>query len=242
MSDKNLIPIISKTSKRGNCLSCGEVCANLRRRYCSGECRKQMLWVLSLSKGLLSIFNTKYASFSFNNSQVILDILPVWSKDISRFMGKRMPGNKPADDLKNLILQSGSDWHDLIHNKNSRSYASLFLLNKASDKKLSTYSLRPNSKLRPKFSRAQKESIRLLDLEIDDLILGGHKSRIKSAYKKLAKVHHPDVGGDPEKFKKLNDAHQQMLLWAENPQFTSKKALIDCWSFDSSTNKWTPPL
>lgn len=242
MHDKNLIPIINKTSKRGKCLSCGDICNNLRRRYCSGECRKQMLWVLSLSKGLLSILNTRYATFSFSNSQVILDILPSWSKDISRFTEKRMPGNKPADDLKNLILQSGRDWHELIHNNKSRSFASLFLLNKTSDKRLPAETLKPDSRLRPKFSRREKESVKLLDLAIDDLILAGHKSRIKSAYKKLAKVHHPDVGGDPEKFKKLNDAHQQMLIWAENPQFTSKKALVDCWSFDSSTNKWTPPL
>lgn len=30
---------------------------------------------------------------------------------------------------------------------------------------------------------------------------------IKSAYRKLAKQHHPDLGGDPEKFKELNEAH-----------------------------------
>lgn len=30
---------------------------------------------------------------------------------------------------------------------------------------------------------------------------------IKSAYRKLAKKHHPDLGGDPEKFKELNEAH-----------------------------------
>jgi len=240
--DKSLAPAILKGLKRGRCLSCGDACGNLRKRYCSVECRKQMHWVLSLSKGLLSIFNTRYASFSFDKSHVILDILPVWSKDISRFMGKRIPGNKPAADLKNVILQSGSDWHGLIHNNNSRSYASLFLLKKNSDKKLPVKAMRPDIRPKPKFSKAQKESIKLLDLAVDDFIIGGHKSRIKSAYKKMAKVHHPDVGGDPEKFKKINDAHQQMLLWAENPQFTSKKALMDCWSFDSTTNKWTPPL
>jgi curved DNA-binding protein len=30
---------------------------------------------------------------------------------------------------------------------------------------------------------------------------------IKSAYRKLAKKYHPDLGGDPEKFKELNEAH-----------------------------------
>jgi hypothetical protein len=242
MPDKDLIQIIKKTSKRGICLSCGEDCLNLRKRYCSVECRKQMLWVLSLSKGLLNILNTRYASFSFNKNQVILDILPSWSKDISRFMGKRSPGKKPAEDLKSLILRSGTDWHEMIHNKTSRSYASLYLLKKTSDKKIPSETLKPDSKLRPKFSRKEKESLKLLNLEIDDLITGEQIPRIKSAYKRLAKVHHPDMGGDAEKFKRLNDAHQQMLIWAESPLFTSKKALFDCWSFDSSTNRWTPPL
>jgi hypothetical protein len=177
--DKSLIHTINKASNRGRCLSCGEVIVNLRRRYCSRECRKQMLWVLSLSKGLLSILSARYASFSFDNSRVILDILPTWSKDISRFERKRAPGKKPAEDLKHLILQSGSDWHDMIHNKNSRSYASLHILNKTSDKKLPSAALKPNNTLKPRFSKLERESIKLLDLVVEDLILGGHKSRIK---------------------------------------------------------------
>ena len=31
---------------------------------------------------------------------------------------------------------------------------------------------------------------------------------IKKAYKKLALKHHPDRGGDPEKFKEINTAHE----------------------------------
>lgn len=33
-------------------------------------------------------------------------------------------------------------------------------------------------------------------------------SEIKSAFKKMAKEHHPDLGGDPEKFKNINEAYQ----------------------------------
>lgn len=242
MSHKNSIQPVKKPARTGLCLSCGEPCENLRRRYCSRECRKQMLWVLSLSKGLLNIFNARYASFSFDSSRVILDILPAWSKDISRFIRKRAPGKRPAEDLKRLILESGSDWHTMIRNNNSRSYASLYLLKKNSDNRLSAEALKPDGRLRPRFTRKEKDAIKLLDLDADDLIIKGHMSLIKSAYKKMAKVHHPDMGGDAEKFKRLNEAHQQMLSWAEDPQFTSRKALIDCWSFDSSTNRWTPPL
>ena len=82
----------------------------------------------------------------------------------------------------------------------------------------------------------------MLQLKADELTSEGQILKVKSAYKKLAKIYHPDMGGDEEKFKKLNEAHQQMLLWAEDPRFTSRKTLIDCWFYDGSTNRWSPPL
>ena len=33
-------------------------------------------------------------------------------------------------------------------------------------------------------------------------------AEIRTAYKQLAKEHHPDKGGDPEKFKELSEAHE----------------------------------
>jgi len=201
-----------------------------------------MLWVLSLSKGLLKIFNARYAAFSFNHHLVILDILPIWSKSISRFIRKRANGNKPAEDLKNLVLASGEEWYQIIDKNHSKSYASLSLLNKNHNERLAPESIRPDSILRPRFSQDERKSLKILQLNLKELIADGQIMKIKSAYKKLAKIHHPDMGGDAEHFKKLNHAHQQMLLWAENPQFTSRKALCNCWSYDSSTNRWAPPL
>jgi len=212
------------------------------RRYCSSECRDQMLWVLSLSKGLLIAFNARYAAFSFDQNFVILDILPVWSQDISRFLYRRPGGKKPAEDLKNLILQSGNEWYRLVHNKTSKSYASLVILKKNHKKEINPKSIRPNKKLKPRLSRFERESLKLLELQIEELFSESHVAKIRSAYKRLAKVYHPDMGGDAEKFKKLNAAHQQMILWAENPHFTLRKALMDCWSYDGATNRWSPPL
>lgn len=242
MYRENKIQEIKKARNNGRCVSCGETNIKPRRRYCSDECRQYMLWVLSLSKGFLRIFNARYASFSFNNNHVILDILPAWSKDISRFTEKRTSGKRPADTLKDLILNSGSEWYEIIGNNNSQSYASLCLVKKSLDGTISPESIKPNSRIRPRFSKDEKESVKLLKLRIEELATEGQIPRIKSAYKKLAKVYHPDLGGDTEKFKRLNEAHQQMLIWARNPQFTSRKALFGCWSYDSSTNRWTPPL
>lgn len=242
MSKDNSIQSQTRPSKGAKCLACGVDHLKGGRRYCSKECRQQMLWVLSLSKGLLRIFNARYAAVSFNESNVILDVLPVWSKGISRFIYKRNSGKKPAEDLKHLILKSGEEWYHVIDNKNSRSYASLSLLSKNHNKEITPNSIKPNERLRPRFSKTERESMKFLQLKMEELIFEGQISKIKSAYKKLAKIYHPDVGGDEEKFKKLNEAHQQMLLWAENPQFTHRKALSDCWSYDGLTSRWAPPL
>lgn len=242
MKSLNLIPSQTDENKSKRCLACGNGDMKGRRRYCSNDCRQQMFWVLSLSKGLLRAFNARYAAFSFDRRFVILDILPVWSRGISRFILERSAGVKPAEDLKRLILKSGQEWYGIIGNRNSQSYATLILLSKNHDKDIAPSSIKPNKMTRPRFSKPEKEAVRQLKLRTEELRAEGPVKKIKSAYKRLAKVHHPDMGGDAEKFKKLNEAHQQMLSWAENPQFTSRKALDDCWSYDGATNKWSPPL
>lgn len=229
-------------TKAPRCRACGTDQIKPRRRYCSKECRQQINWVLLLSIGLLRTFNVRYAAFSFTHDQVILDMLPVWSKEISRFTYRRTPGNKPAEDLKNLILQSGKEWYHLVDNNNSKSYASLLLLMKGHEKGIDPDSIKPDTRTRPRLSKRENDCLKILKLKRKDLSSDGHIVKIKSAYKRMAKLYHPDVGGDEEKFKKLNEAHKQMLMWAKSPQYTSRKALQDCWSYDGSTNRWSPPL
>jgi hypothetical protein len=232
-------PTPTKTLK---CLSCGTDKIKPGRRYCSKECRQQIIWVLSLSKGLLKTFNARYAAFSFTNKHVTLDILPVWSKGISRFICQRSPEKKPAEDLKNLVLQSGKEWHHLVNNNTSKSFASLYLLKKNHNKDIDPETVKPLRKARLRLSKIENKCLKILQLDRKDLSSDGHLRKIKSAYKRMAKLYHPDMGGDEERFKQLNEAHRQMLLWAENPQYTSRKALPDCWSYDGSTSRWSPPL
>lgn len=242
MQKLDLIKKASPGKKIKKCLACGRTDLGTRRRYCSLDCRDQLMWVLSLSNGLLSSFSARYASFSFSKKHVILDILPVWTDEISRFSHKRTFGKKPAKDLKNLILDSGKEWYAIIGNNKSRSYASLALLNKNCDKAISVKSIKPDNKKKLRISKEERKSLKHLRLKLEELVPGEKSSKIKSAYKKMAKVHHPDMGGDAEEFKKVKDAHEQMLVWAKNPQYSSRKALIDCWSYDAYTNKWAPPL
>ncbi|MFH1122514.1 MAG: DnaJ domain-containing protein [Pseudomonadota bacterium] len=242
MTNGQIILRKTEPSEAKKCLACGAGGIKARRRYCTNECREHMMWVLSLSKGLLKVFNARYAAFSFNERYLVLDVVPIWSKEISRFLFKRRLGKKPAEDLKTLILRSAEEWHHMINNRNSRSYASLLLLRKNHRKGIAPESIRPDRTIRPRLSKDERESIKFLELKIEALLSDGHVEKIRSSYKKLAKIYHPDVGGDAEKFKKLNEAHQQILVWAEKPQFTSRKALPDCWSYDGFANKWSPPL
>ncbi len=232
----------SRTTKSLKCVSCGSALKKPRRRYCSNECRQKINWVLSLSKGLLRAFSTRYAAFSFTDGHVILDVLPAWSNVISRFVCKRKTGNKPAEDLKKLILQSGKEWYEMVDNNKSKSYASLTLLDKSHNKDIDPSEIKPNRKTQPRLSSNESVSLKILSLKREELCCESHTVKINSAYRKMAKIHHPDKGGDEEKFKQLNEAHEQMLQWAENPLYISKKALHDCWSYDAYTNRWSPPL
>lgn len=44
---------------------------------------------------------------------------------------------------------------------------------------------------------------------------GATKDEIKKAFHRLAHVHHPDKGGDIEKFKKINNAYQELMKQLE---------------------------
>jgi len=228
--------------KERRCLACGKPGIDGRRRYCTKDCRDYTQWVLSLSKGLLRAVNARYATFSFTDDRVILDVFPVWSKYVSRFVYGRVKGNKPAEDLKNLVLQFGEEWHHIVNHNGSRSYASLCLVNQNHAQEISPGTIRPTKRSHPRLSRHQAMCLEMLKLEKADLSSQGCTARIRSAYKKMAKIYHPDVGGDTEAFKRLNDAHEQMLLWAENPHYTFRKALPGCWSYDGATSRWSPPL
>lgn len=239
--EERLVPL-RKNTKKKHCISCGTDGLKQGRRYCSDECRRHTRWVLALSEGLLRTFNARYAAFSFTKDHVILDVISVWSREISRFIHERTPGNRPSEDLKRLILDSGKQWYEMVERRISRSRAALSLLERSHEKNLDPESIKPDRKTTPRLTRDEAKYLKILDLGRQDLADGDSQDVIRKAYKRLAKHHHPDAGGDSEKFKELAGAHEQMLMWCENPSYACRKALEDCWSYDSSTNRWSPPL
>jgi hypothetical protein len=224
------------------CLACGTEDIKPGRRYCSRQCRQRLMWTLSLSKGLLQTLNTRYASFSFTEHYVALDLMPTWSNMISRFVYKRKSDHSPANSLKELILEAGNEWYKKRKRRISRSFASQSILEERVEHSINPDSIKPNTNRIPKLSPDQKKALKHLKISTGCLVFGDYVTEIKKAYRGMAKIYHPDIGGDGEKFKEINRAHELMLQWIEDPKFRSNNALPGCWSYNGYKNRWSPPL
>jgi curved DNA-binding protein CbpA len=51
----------------------------------------------------------------------------------------------------------------------------------------------------------------LAALETLGLAWGASRASIKAAHRRLVKQHHPDMGGDAESFRLVNDAYQLLI-------------------------------
>jgi hypothetical protein len=231
----------ANTPKR-RCVACGAEDIKPGRRYCSKECRQRLQWTLALSKGLLQTLNTRYATFSFTDDYVALDIMPTWSKSISRFVYAREADHTPALALKALILEAGKEWHAKRSKRISRSLSSQSMLEAKVEQAIHPDTIKPAANRMPKLSSEQKEALKHLNMSADTLIFGDYAREIKRAYRVMAKLHHPDTGGNGERFKQINQAHESMLEWVESPRFQSNSALPGCWSYNGYKNRWSPPL
>jgi len=229
-------------SKERRCLACGNRDLKPGRRYCSRYCRQKLMWSLSLSKGLLQTLNARYAAFSFNNTCVALDILPTWSNSISRFVRERKSGHTPAHALKELVLETGKQWYQKRDRRFSHSFASQSLLEEKIEHSINPEAIKPNANRVPRLSLDQKKGLKHLNISTDSLIVGDCAAVIKRAYRGMAKLYHPDKGGDGEKFKELLGAHEIMQEWAKNPKFRSNHSLPSAWSYNGYKNRWSPPL
>ena len=241
MYEKQISSSLPETKTR-KCLACGTEDIKPGRRYCSKQCRQKLMWSLSLSKGLLQTLNTRYAAFSFTEHCVALDVMPAWSKRISRFVYERKSDYSPANALKKLILEAGKEWYKKRSRRISRSFASQSILEEKVEHNINPDSIKPNTNRTPKLSPDQKKALKHLKINMGSLVFGDYVREIKKAYREMAKVHHPDKGGDGEKFKEINTAHESMIQWIESPEFQFNSALPGCWSYDGYKNRWSPPL
>jgi hypothetical protein len=239
---ENQMPLLIPERRTRRCLACGTEDIKPARRYCSKQCRQRLIWTLSLSKGLLITLNTRYAAFSFTENYVALDVMPTWSNRISRFVYERKSGYPPANALKELVLEAGNEWYKKRSRRISRSFSSQSILEEKAQHNINPDSIKPNKSRVPRLSAEQKKALRRLDINMDRLVFGDYVREIKKAYREMAKVYHPDMGGDGERFKEINMAHELMIRWTEDPKFQSNIALPGCWSYNGYQNIWSPPL
>ena len=229
-------------SKRGPCLSCGKKeLPKGRRRYCSDKCKKRLDFALYIATGLVQTLRARYAAFSYTEDTLILDILPIARNVISRFMWKRSEDKRVADDLIDMIEQAGREWYKREEETGSRWWASQRLLDRTSRGDICVSTIVPVSKKMPQLNHKQKNALKLLELTKDQILSKDSIRRIKSAYRSKAKLHHPDKGDTSNKFIEINEAHAELLNWAERPRYRSKTALPNSWCYDASRKRWVPP-
>jgi hypothetical protein len=224
------------------CLSCGEnEIPKGRRRYCTDKCRKRLEFALYIGTGLVQALRARYAAFSYTDGILILDVLPVGAKTISRFVWERDGKKKVAEDLLSMIKGAGQEWYRQEEQTGSRWWASQHLLDKTSRKDIPMSTIVPVSKKTPRLNHKARNALRLLELTREQIVSEDSMRQIKSAYRKQAKLFHPDKGDTSNRFAQINEAHAELLDWTENPRFHSRTALPNSWCYDATKKRWVPP-
>lgn len=231
-------PLIQNNGSLRRCLSCGTTVDMKRRRYCSLECRQKLRHNLNIRTGLLQALQIRYATFYFTEHLVILDMLPYGSTDLASFIFPRAKGKKPVDDFCKMFNLLGNAWWEEVRRTKKRYLASRFILGKAKPTDGDVNSVRPLEVREP---ARMARSLTHLKLRNKDLHSPHLQQIIKRAFRRQAKVHHPDQGGDAKLFRKLRDAYEQLIRWAENPTFTTRRGFPDKWFYEGGLDRWTQP-
>lgn len=229
---------VPRHSSPSRCLSCGIELSDRRRRYCSVSCRQRLRRKLNLRTGLLKALNTRYATFYITDSVIVLDILPYDAAEIFSFIFARSPHRRPADDFDRLADLLGSAWWRERRRTNRKYLASRYLLTQATRSPNGRKSLVPDEIQRP---AVHSRSLIHLQLDASALQDADLASVIKRAYRRQAKKHHPDLGGDIQMFRKIHAAYEDLLQWSEEPSFTRRRGFPDKWFYEGVRNSWVQP-
>ena len=230
--------IIADNGNVRRCLSCGTTENMKRRRYCSIECRRKLRHNLNIRTGLLQTLQIRYATFYFTDHQIVLDMLPYGAVDLVSFIFPRAKGKKPVEDFCKMFNLLGNAWWEEVRRTKKRYVATRIILGKAQPTDGNVNSVRPLEVREP--SRMAR-SMTTLKLRNRDLHSPSLQQIIKRAFRRQAKKHHPDQGGDAALFRKLRDAYEQLICWSENPTFTTRRGFTDKWFYEGGLDRWTQP-
>ena len=220
------------------CLSCGNRKDIGRRKYCSIDCRQRLRRTLNMRTGLLRALNIRYATFYFTDDTVILDVLPFGSKEIFSFLYPRTVDKKPAEDFSRMADMLGNAWWNEKKRTNKKYRASQLVFEQARRNGSKTDQVQP---LEIRIPSVKGKS--LIRLQLGKSALGSKELHqvIKSAYRQQAMKHHPDRGGDSSAFRKIHQAYQELIQWAESPTFVRRRGFPDKWFYDGGTHRWVQP-
>jgi len=222
------------------CLSCGTTENMGTRKYCSVACRKKLRHQLNIRTGLLKALNARYATFYFTDELLIMDVLPIGSIKIFSFLFPRSRNREPVADFSELCNILGNAWWGEMKRTNREYLASQHVLNQAAPKDFSMESIQPEIVKIPVVKGSGKL---LLYLKLDREALHSKKLKqvIKSAYRRQARIVHPDMGGDENAFRKIYQAYETLMAWAEEPSFLKRSGFPDKWFYDGNKNRWVQP-
>ena len=238
-NNNEIISFTQGTDKEKKCLSCGTILGKRKRRYCSKECKDLLIFALRWLKNLLLALHTNYATFSFSEFLLVVNVLPHRSNEVFSYFYKRTPGKAPAEDLKAMCIELSREWYNKNKQTKCRALASIYILNKGQRGIISKELMKPMEK---KSKSNIKKQLKFLKLSIEETDSEGLKEKIKAAYRKEAMKTHPDVRGDEEKFKIISEAYQELIEWLKSPSFIIGRGVPGKWSYDGSTYKWRTPL
>jgi hypothetical protein len=234
----NYIPSLKHKSAR-RCLACGENLPPRRRRYCAMSCQQYLLASLNRRTGLLQALSTRYATFYFTDFVIVMDMLLYGVDQIHSYMLPRSPNKKPVEDFCELSNILGTLWWNEKNRTKKRYLASRQVLEQAQKGKTPVTSVMPTALTIPS---VKSSSLIRLKLDDEDLSPANLEARIKNAYRLQAKKHHPDIGGSPETFIKIQEAYEMLSQWAKRPTFVRRRGFPDKWLYQGETNRWIKPI
>jgi hypothetical protein len=229
----------SKTGDQNHCLSCGATEDMKNRRYCTLKCRQQLRQKLNTRSGLLQALNTRYATFYFSDTMIIMDVVPHGIKEIFRYTSLRFAGNAPSEDFSQMTNILGNAWWAEEQRTAKKYLASRHVLELGERCVITPALMRPKLIKVPTIKTA---AMNYLEIDKADINSAELSKIIKNAYRRQAKIHHPDAGGHAQTFRKLHAAYMELLRWADNPTFIRRRGFPDKWYYDSDNQKWVQPI
>ncbi|MFP4257372.1 MAG: hypothetical protein ACLFRE_00090 [Desulfovermiculus sp.] len=223
-----------------HCQCCGRVLEKSRLRYCSRQCKDNFTLKLGWFNNLLRVVETRYATFSFTEAHLVLNILPRHSHVVYTYMFTRMPGHKPAQDMDPMIFSLGKIWWGHRDKTKSEKRASRHVLSKGSTCLVGQQSVEPVSR---ETAPTVGKQLRQLKMQRTDLLHPIEaEERLKRAFRQAALASHPDTGGDPAAFRQVYAAYQDLLSWIENPRYQRRRGVPGQWCYVAGRSAWLTPL